>query len=189
MKIGMQGATLAVVLNLLVGGSAWAQAPDCMMAMAAIRAPHPSFEAYPTPLERTARPAPVVVAGKAARAFRTQLREDAAKGPNFAGHFTIATWGCGAGCEDWAIIDALTGRVTFPDGLRELSVLDVGEEPGAPDESFDGLRYRRTSRLIAVLGAPREEAAREGVGFYLWDGRRLARRAFVPRKAACTTVR
>jgi hypothetical protein len=184
MKMGVQSLTAAAVFSALAA-AAWAQAPGCVMALAAIRAPHPRFEAYPAPAQRAMRPAPVVLASKPARAFRTQLREAAAKGPNFAGHYTIATWGCGAGCEDWAIIDAATGWVTFPEGLRDLSVANVGEEPGAPDESFEGLRYRKTSRLIAVLGAPREDAAREGVGFYLWDGQRLSRVAFVPRKAAC----
>src|ERR1700694_5182515 len=48
-----------------------------------------------------------------ARSYRTRLREGAAKGPNFAGHFTIVTWGCGSDCYDIAIVDARTGRVWF----------------------------------------------------------------------------
>ena len=47
---------------------------------------------------------------KLARAYRTRLREGAKKGPNFAGHFTLVSWGCGSSCQEWAIIDARTGR-------------------------------------------------------------------------------
>jgi hypothetical protein len=49
-----------------------------------------------------------------ARRFRTRLTEGGAKGPNFAGRFTVVTWGCGTSCEQVAIIDAVTGKVHFP---------------------------------------------------------------------------
>jgi len=45
--------------------------------------------------------------------FRTKLREGAKKGPNFAGHYTVITWGCGTDCRLVAIVDARTGRVYF----------------------------------------------------------------------------
>jgi hypothetical protein len=38
----------------------------------------------------------------------------AASGPNFAGHYTLARWGCGAGCVTVAVIDMTTGAVQFP---------------------------------------------------------------------------
>jgi len=41
------------------------------------------------------RPAPVKLLGRKARTFCTTLRREAKAGPNFAGHYTIATWGCG----------------------------------------------------------------------------------------------
>ena len=39
------------------------------------------------------------------RRFRTAIRQAAAKGPNFAGHFTIAAWGCGTGCIQFVVVD------------------------------------------------------------------------------------
>jgi hypothetical protein len=56
--------------------------------------------------------------------FRTVLRRQAASGPNFAGHFTLARWGCGAGCVTVAVIDAVSGVVAFApfyfqDGWKE----------------------------------------------------------------------
>lgn len=43
--------------------------------------------------------------------FRTQLQEGAAKGPNYAGHYTIVTLPCGQMCQDNWVIDAPTGKI------------------------------------------------------------------------------
>ena len=43
------------------------------------------------------KPAPVMLYSKRARLYRTVLREGAKEGPNFAGHYTIVTWGAGLG--------------------------------------------------------------------------------------------
>jgi len=45
-----------------------------------------------------------------ARTFRTLITEGAKNGPNFAGNYTIVTWGCGSGCQSSAILDARTGK-------------------------------------------------------------------------------
>jgi len=55
----------------------------------------------------------IISSQSGARYYRTRLREGARKGPNFAGHFTIVTWGCGSDCYDIAVVDARTGRVWF----------------------------------------------------------------------------
>jgi hypothetical protein len=47
---------------------------------------------------------------RAAREFRTRLREAARDKPNFAGRFIGTTLGCGTECVQGAIIDARTGR-------------------------------------------------------------------------------
>jgi hypothetical protein len=49
-----------------------------------------------------------------ARRFRTRLTEGAAKGPNYAGGFTVVMWHCGTSCQTVAVVDAKTGRVHFP---------------------------------------------------------------------------
>lgn len=46
--------------------------------------------------------------------FRTRLTEGAAKGPNFAGSFTVVMWHCGSNCQTVAIVNAKNGRVHFP---------------------------------------------------------------------------
>jgi hypothetical protein len=72
------------------------------------------FSSYPAAHRLAHSPvAPIVTSGKAHR-YRTVLREEAREGPNFNGHFRVASWGCGTNCIEWAVIDLETGRVWFP---------------------------------------------------------------------------
>src|SRR5258708_1266359 len=71
----------------------------------------PRSEDYPVPKceMHEGRPAPVLLDSKRARSYRTVLREGAKKGPNFAGHYTIVSWGAGLGVFSMAVVDAKTG--------------------------------------------------------------------------------
>ena len=71
----------------------------------------PKVEDYPAKDFFHKKPTPPVLATKESRMFRTELRRQAALGPNFAGHYTMALWGCGAGCTNGAVIDARSGQV------------------------------------------------------------------------------
>jgi hypothetical protein len=53
----------------------------------------PQLEDYPATDIFRGTPARLVLATKDARMFRTELRRQAARGPNFAGHYTLALWG------------------------------------------------------------------------------------------------
>jgi len=58
------------------------------------------------------KPKPVNLSSyKGARTYRTRLREGAKEGPNFAGHYTVVTFGCGTQCQDNWVIDARTGKI------------------------------------------------------------------------------
>jgi hypothetical protein len=125
--------------------------------------PTPRFEDYPvadTSLGR-AHPASVVFASADYGAmYGTRLRQGAAEGPNFAGHYTVVTWGCGTGCQIAAVVDARTGR------LSEQTLL-----------SANGLQFRRNSRLL-YADAPTPEqppdCASCGVpAFYEWRAARI----------------
>jgi hypothetical protein len=60
------------------------------------------------------------------------LRLGSQEGPNFAGHFTVITWGCGSPCHTTVVVDAKSGRVF--DGLTS----QYDEE------------YRLDSRLLVI---------------------------------------
>jgi hypothetical protein len=101
-------------------------------------------------------------------AYRTRLRA-ASQGPvNFAGHFQIATWGCGAGCVTGAMVDAFTGHVTFLP-----SVSTAGME-AVMDENFNAFEFRNNSRLIVLSGKLTQNGAL-GAHFFAWDGAVLIR--------------
>jgi hypothetical protein len=128
----------------------------------------PRFEDHPAGERFTGTPAPVdLSSAEGARRFRTVLRDGAAKGPNFAGHYTFVQWGCGSSCQSFAIVDARTGRVTF--GNQSLSV---------------GADYRLDSRLLVAnpperwlesYGADATDAVGGNASstYYRWDGSRL----------------
>jgi hypothetical protein len=109
------------------------------------------------------RPAPVVLNSKRARMYRTVLRRGARKGPNFAGRYTIVTWGAGLGTFSMAVVDAKTGRVYFPPfeevGSSDygLPYVDTGNNPA----------WRIDSKLFAFVGVPDGKDNR-GEGMYLY---------------------
>lgn len=128
----------------------------------------PRHEDYPARDTFSGTPAPVDFASAAdARRLRTVLREGAARGPNFAGHYALVQWGCGSACQSFAIVDLRTVRVTFTP--RPLSV---------------GADYRLDSELLVVdppegwlesYGADATDAVGGNAAsyYYRWDGRRL----------------
>jgi hypothetical protein len=108
--------------------------PLTMFVPAAAAGVTPQFEEYAVSEQSGASPVPVVLRGNPeARRFRTVLRKGATKGPNFAGHFTIVSWGCGTNCQSIAIVDSKTGVVRF-----------------APFGSEIGQEFRLDSRLLVV---------------------------------------
>ncbi len=89
------------------------------------------------------------------------LEEKAKEGPNFAGHFVIASWGCGTECQAFAIIDNITGDVYFPDFVSEF-----------------GQEFRVDSNLL-VINPPAtiKEVGDPGdwvySAYYLWEDNQL----------------
>ncbi|HTB52123.1 MAG TPA: hypothetical protein VK718_05040 [Ferruginibacter sp.] len=75
------------------------------------------------------------------RTYRTAIREACANDSiSFAGHYTIAAWGCGSDCSNIAVIDRINGRVFY--SAKYL-----------PFDSFDGIcgiDYRKDSRMIIL---------------------------------------
>jgi hypothetical protein len=125
--------------------------------------------------------------------YRTQLRAWAREKPNFAGHYILATWGCGASCFEIAIIDAVTGKVFHPAGARSDFIDDVDgdllEDVEAPSrrEDFGALRYRVDSRLLVLIGTPEQRKEDRGISWFVWDDERLRRIRIVRKPGAPET--
>ena len=130
----------------------------------------PAFDQYRvTEPGFSGKPAPPVIKTAEDRRFRTRIREAAAGGPNFAGHFTVAEWGCGAGCVSLAIIDAATGSVyRGPFGILSWEMRKYEGKYAANDDKFQQLEYRIDSRLLVARGCPEE--ANCASYFWEWTG-------------------
>ena len=143
---------------------------DCRLLLTDLPASAPRFEQYRVDVERVPKPAAPRMGAADTRLFRTQLRTQAREGTNFAGHFHLAIWGCGAGCAEFAAVNLRTGAVAFPPGFRTIN--QIAASPLEP------LLYRPDSRLMIVTGAPDEDFSRLEVRFLIpKDGRlKLIRR-------------
>jgi hypothetical protein len=98
----------------------------------------PAFEDFHAGPRYTGRAAAVdLSSAPGARSHRTVLRAAAARGPSFAGHYAVATWGCGTACQRFAIIDVRTGKVWI-----------------SPTKLARGARFRVDSRLFVLDPLP-----------------------------------
>ena len=129
----------------------------------------PAFDQFGVDEIFTGKPANPKITGSH-RSYRTRIREGAAKGPNFAGHYTIAEWGCGSSCVSIAIIDAKDGGVY--NGPFSFLGIGWGTSPkyegrySPSSEGFKPLSYRIDSRLLIVRGCPQDENCASY--FYEW---------------------
>src|SRR5579872_5010248 len=87
---------------------ALAQGAECLTRLEKVREP-PRFKDFPAPVAAPVKPARPRLTSADGRAFRTVLRDGAARGPNFAGHYAVVVWGCGSSCADMAIVDTRSG--------------------------------------------------------------------------------
>jgi hypothetical protein len=125
-----------------------------------------SFDQYAATENFTGKPAAPIFKTAADRAFRTAIREAAAKGPNFAGHYTIAEWGCGAGCVSIAMVDAKTGTIhRGPFRILAWTMMRYEGKYNANDDKFQQLEYRPDSRLLIARGCPEET----NCASYFWE--------------------
>jgi len=46
-----------------------------------------------------------------AKRFITRIKNECAKGINFAGQYTLVTWGCGSPCQSGVVVDRKTGAI------------------------------------------------------------------------------
>lgn len=142
------------------------------------------FREYAVPVTaRRSPPAEPDVSRGKPRLYRTVIREQARRGPNFAGHYTIISIGCGSASTCLAIADAITGEVFFPANLKGVGDLLV-MIPRGPDD-YDRLNFRRDSRLLVVRGAPDSDLERVGLSYFEWRDARLNLVRYIPAGELC----
>ena len=108
---------------------------------------------------------PNVTSGRA-HMYRTILRREGLRPPNFAGAYRVVTWGCGTCCNEFAIVNERNGNVFFPPFAVACKSPDDSEYGGQV-----GIDFKIDSRLLIITGAKNEKGG--GRYFYEWSGRRL----------------
>lgn len=128
----------------------------------------PKFSDFPVAEVYRGAPTAPVLRTRLARLYRTTIREAAKGGPNFAGHYTIALWGCGSDCWGMALVDQINGDV-FGGPAEVVSAPPAPEHPGAPQSR--GPMFQIDSRLLVIHGCPGEADC--GLYYYEWTGARF----------------
>jgi hypothetical protein len=145
----------------------------------------PGFTQYSARVENIRNVKVNLRSHKSANMFRTNLRNAAKEGVNFAGHFILTTWGCGTNCTQSAIIDARNGRVFFPDQLEGagFGFCDL------PDNT-EPLVYKANSRLLILNGFKGGDLERDnsrcGIYYLEWTGANFRQVKFVEKKRTPT---
>src|SRR5262249_13465907 len=142
----------------------------------------PTFNSYLVPAEKARAKSINFKNNPGARTMRTRLSEAFRSGVNFAGHYIVASWGCGTGCISGAVIDARNGNVYWPLPLYALGVWYEGNS--YVDNPVD---YRKNSRLLIITGSPgvkdNQPENPNGKYFYEWREDQLKLVKFIPFKS------
>jgi hypothetical protein len=142
------------------------------MALAAFAqqpAQRPNFSQFPAGKMFHGTPVPPRLVTKDQRMFRTMIRTGGENHATFAGHYTIAEWGCGTDCSQFAVMDLMTGAVSGPFTVSGLPWSWFEDHKVGHLEHID---FKSTSRLLKVSGCPDEHDC----GFYDYvveDGKAL----------------
>lgn len=157
----------------------------CLLSVALVSQTHktePKFGDYPVSQIYKGKPAPPILINKRQRMFRTMIRSGARLPVEFAGHYTLPNWGCGASCISFAIVDSSSGKVY--DTPFEYILDPIG---GRWLDRFDNkfperMEFHANSRLLRIFACPDGDDC----GFYYYlmvdgEGLRLLRRELLPK--------
>ncbi len=92
--------------------------------------PKTSFRDFPVDIYKGELADPDFSTNPSSKRFITRIKNECTKGINFAGKYTLVSWGCGSSCQSGVVIDRITGKIF-----------------GGYRTSF-GSEFRRDSRLI-----------------------------------------
>ena len=98
------------------------------------------------------------------RLYRTRLRLGARGKVNFAGHYVLVIWGCGASCRMGAAIDAVSGRVHWLPGTVCCWDTAIEEDPSLGDS----IVFHADSNLLILSGLINERGV-NGVHYFKFE--------------------
>ena len=99
------------------------------------------FARYPADLNPPAQTRSPDLATAPTGADAERIQRAVTRGPFYAGRVAVARWPCGEGCENWALVDLASGRVTW---------MDEALRAGFPCKKAEALEFSEASRLLRV---------------------------------------
>jgi len=158
-----------------MGCAMWAVLLSASLAMANTSGGQSEFARFAGEAPLVGTPAQPRLVTPETRRFRTLLRESAAAGPNFNGHYRVVHWGCGTGCMGWAIVNLASGAVWMaPEQAWSCWAPDESAEAEAT-EPTDWFDIRRDSSLLYLheCSHPRSDRRFDVRKVYTWSEGRL----------------
>ncbi|WP_086478452.1 MULTISPECIES: hypothetical protein [Arenibacter] len=73
--------------------------------------PQTNFKDFPAGIYQGKLAAPNFSSYPESESFKSRIQEACKKGINFAGHYTLVVWGCGATCQRAVVVDRKTGEI------------------------------------------------------------------------------
>lgn len=73
--------------------------------------PTANFKDYPVEVYHGALAEPDFSTAPDAKAFESRIKDACNNGINFAGHYTLVIWGCGAPCQTGVVVNRKTGEI------------------------------------------------------------------------------
>jgi len=135
----------------------------------------PAFRSFPADASASVGRAALDISNPIARKYRTVIRQQMRLGPNFAGHYRVAIWGCGSSCNMFAVIDLESGGVITPSN-HSVSGVRLAANDFLPDGFGDGawgFRFRKDSRMLVLVGSLNEDEDQTGAFYYVLANGRL----------------
>ena len=114
----------------------------------------PAFKECHTPVTAPKRTVNVRLSTAESRRYASDIKYAAKQPVNFAGHYILASWGCGAGCVMGGAIDAISGNIV----MLPFTVSDW------PLDITEPLAFKKDSCLLVVHGSRNEEG--HGIYYY-----------------------
>lgn len=137
------------------------------------------FSDYPVKQIYKGKPARPILS-KEQQVYRTRIREGSQAPVQFAGHYTVPRFGCGAGCSVFYVVDSIKGRVYQGFAVSDLPSSWMQQNRR---EDIEQMEFHPNSRLLKINGCPGET----NCGFYDYEmvdggGLKLVRKELLPRE-------
>ncbi len=126
--------------------------------------PTASFEDYPVDVYQGVLKEPNFETNPKYKRFINRITSECKEGINFAGHYTMVTWGCGSPCQRGAVVDRKTGKIY--DGIETTYGVDFRKKSNMVIKN-EGVLDRQTA-LIEIHGAEWYELTHT-----LWNGKKF----------------